>query len=50
MVGFGINTKEDVLKAQQNCDGAIIGSAYLKALKKGEELEFIKNISLISNI
>jgi tryptophan synthase alpha chain len=41
MLGFGINTKEDVLKAHQNCDGAIIGSAYLKALKTGSETKFI---------
>ncbi len=41
MLGFGINTKADVLKAHQNCDGAIIGSAYLKALKNGSETKFI---------
>jgi tryptophan synthase alpha chain len=50
MLGFGINSEEDVVKAQANCDGAIIGSAYLKALKNGKELEFIKNFSLKSNV
>ena len=45
MLGFGINSKEDVFKAQQNCDGAIIGSAYLKALKNGKESEFVKNLN-----
>ena len=44
MLGFGINTKEDVLKALQNCDGAIIGSAYLKALKNGNEAKFIDDL------
>ena len=44
MLGFGINTKDDVLKAQQNCDGAIIGSAYLKVLKNGKESEFVENL------
>lgn len=44
MLGFGINTKEDVLKAHQNCDGAIIGSAYLKALKNGNEAKFIDDL------
>ena len=50
MLGFGINTKEDVLKAHQNCDGAIIGSAYLKTLKMGNELEFIERLILKSNV
>lgn len=44
MLGFGINSKDDVFKAHQNCDGAIIGSAYLKALKNGKESEFVENL------
>jgi len=34
MLGFGISTKEDILKAHKYCDGAIIGSAYIKSLKE----------------
>jgi len=44
MLGFGISSKEDVVKAQQNCDGAIVGSAYLKALKIGEVELFLEEI------
>lgn len=46
MLGFGINTFEDVQKAQKNCDGAIIGSAYLKAVKNGDENLFLENLKL----
>lgn len=42
MMGFGISTAADVKMAQNHCDGAIIGSAYLKALRKGESLRFIE--------
>lgn len=44
MLGFGIKSKSDVLKAQENCDGAIVGSAYLKALKNGKEKEFLEEL------
>ena len=37
MLGFGIKNRQDVIKAQENCDVAIVGSAYLKALKNGKE-------------
>ncbi|MDX2359993.1 MAG: tryptophan synthase subunit alpha [Crocinitomicaceae bacterium] len=44
-VGFGIKTKDDVQKVQSCVDGAIIGSAYLKAVAKNEELDFLRKIN-----
>ncbi len=46
MIGFGIRTNEDVLKAHHHADGAIIGTAYLEALSKGEALSFLQSIKL----
>ena len=43
-IGFGIQSSEDVQKVQSVSDGAIIGSAYLKALGKGNEITFLKRI------
>lgn len=44
-IGFGISTKEDVEKAWQFANGAIIGSAFLRVLEKaeGNYSEAIKN-------
>ena len=44
MLVFGIKSKEDILKAHENCDGAIVGSAYLKALKQGRENSFLEGL------
>lgn len=44
MLGFGIKSRLDVLKAQENCDGAIVGSAYLRALKQGSENSFLEGL------
>ena len=44
MLGFGIKSKKDILKAHENCDGAIIGSAYLKSLKKGDQVRFLDEL------
>ena len=44
MLGFGIKNRQDVIKAHENCDGAIVGSAYFKALKNGEEKEFLEEL------
>lgn len=41
MIGFGIKTKSDIENVHQFADGAIIGSAYLKALEYGKEEEFL---------
>jgi tryptophan synthase alpha subunit len=38
MLGFGISTKEDVENAHQSCDGAIIGSAYIRSLMEAKDL------------
>ncbi|MBI1835977.1 MAG: tryptophan synthase subunit alpha [Flavobacteriia bacterium] len=38
MIGFGISTKNDVEKAHKSCDGAIIGSAYIKSLIEKRDL------------
>ena len=44
MIGFGIKTVEDIKKVYQVADGAIIGSAYLKALSIGKERQFLKSL------
>lgn len=44
MMGFGISTAEDVKKAQMHCDGAIIGSAYLKAVMTERTKEFVEAV------
>lgn len=38
MMGFGISNLTDAKKAQAYCDGAIIGSAYIKAIFSGKDL------------
>lgn len=44
MIGFGIRERKDVESAHQNADGAIIGSAYLKALASSSEKAFLESI------
>ena len=44
MIGFGIQTKVDIENVHQFADGAIIGSAYLKALEFGNPEVFLKNL------
>ena len=44
-VGFGIKTKDDVRAIQEIADGAIIGSAYLKAVKEKEVHDFLSSIT-----
>lgn len=44
MIGFGIKTIVDIDKVHQIADGAIIGSAYLKALAIGEEQLFLESL------
>ena len=39
LIGFGISSRETFQTACQYAQGAIIGSAFLKSLQKGEELE-----------
>lgn len=43
LIGFGISTKESYEKACQYASGAIIGSAFIRALEQGSDLK--KNIS-----
>jgi tryptophan synthase alpha chain len=38
MLGFGISTKEDVENVHLSCDGAIIGSAYIRSLMEEKDL------------
>ena len=38
MMGFGISNLTDAKKAQEYCDGAIIGSAYIKSILNQEDL------------
>lgn len=41
MLGFGIDSPERQQQAFLHCDGAIIGSAYLKAVQNGTETAFL---------
>ena len=43
-IGFGITRKKHVQLVCEYADGAIIGSAYLKAIHEGKEDEFLKEI------
>lgn len=44
MLGFGIKNKSDVELAHEFTDGAIIGTAYLKALEIGKEKGFVEGV------
>ena len=44
MIGFGIRNKQNVKNVHKIADGAIIGSAFIKALKSGEERTFISQL------
>ncbi len=44
MMGFGISDKQGIKKAHQYCDGAIIGSAYLKALENNFQEKFMADL------
>lgn len=43
MMGFGISSLTDANKAQAYCDGAIIGSAYIKSIINQEDLFLTSN-------
>ena len=43
-IGFGIKTKEDVSHVHTVADGAIIGSAFLKAVENRSEEQFIESL------
>jgi len=45
IMGFGIRDKATFLKATEQVDGAIIGSAFIQALGKGEEKEFLERLN-----
>lgn len=45
-LGFGIDSKEKKEQAFISTDGVIVGTAYLKALKAGEEEEFVSTLLL----
>ncbi|MCZ4696115.1 tryptophan synthase subunit alpha [Ancylomarina euxinus] len=44
LIGFGINNKESFNYACQYANGAIVGTAFIKALKKNKAKDFIKKI------
>ncbi len=46
MIGFGISNLVDVRNAQKHSDGAIIGSAYLNALKIKSQSMFLENLEI----
>ncbi len=43
-IGFGIDSQEKVEFVQNVCDGAIIGSAYLKAVSANNHNEFLRQL------
>lgn len=43
-IGFGIDSKAKKETAFESVDGVIVGTAYLKAVKAGEEKEFLKGL------
>lgn len=43
-IGFGIRTKAQMEALKPFANGVIVGSAYLKALKSGDEKEFLHNL------
>lgn len=45
-IGFGIDSKEKIEIVNTIADGAIIGSAYIKAIEKGNEKEFLNDITV----
>jgi tryptophan synthase alpha chain len=44
MLGFGINNSQKVTDAHEVCDGAIVGTAYLKAVKNNQAQEFVQEL------
>ena len=44
LIGFGINNKESFKYASEYANGAIVGTAFIKALKENEAKMFIKRI------
>lgn len=44
IMGFGIRDKDTFQQATKCADGAIIGSAFIQALGKGEEVEFLERL------
>lgn len=45
MIGFGIRNTEDVRSVHEMADGAIIGSAYIRALSSGNQESFLREIT-----
>lgn len=43
-VGFGISKAEDIERVHQMTDGAIVGSAFIKAIEKGQRDAFLKEL------
>jgi len=44
LIGFGINNKESFEYASQYANGAIVGTAFIKALEKNEAKDFIEKL------
>jgi len=45
MIGFGISNRKMAIEAKKYTHGAIIGSAYLEAIRTSTSEEFIKEIT-----
>ena len=45
MIGFGINDKNDLGKAQLNSNGGIIGSAIIRAIENDEVNLFLEKLT-----
>jgi len=44
MIGFGISSKKMVEEANKYANGAIIGSAFIEAVKNNEQISFIDKL------
>jgi len=43
-IGFGIQNRQDVTRVHSVCDGAIIGSAFIKSVLNNKEKEFLMSL------
>jgi tryptophan synthase alpha chain len=46
-IGFGIDSREKIEFVQRTSDGAIVGSAYLKALGEGKDIAFLDELTAL---
>jgi len=45
-MGFGIKSREDIERVNTYCDGAIIGSAFIRSIDENREAIFLENLQI----